>query len=297
MPCEWKITNFFYLQGLSVCFLYLLKFVSRCGKLFKSSLEVQYHAAKSGHSSFAESTEEKKPLTEEEKQQQLKLLESKIKEKRKEREEKEKNEALEREKNRIRSGKEMIAAKKKLEDEEFRKAIEQRKREKEEDRMARQKVRDQIEADKLARKAKQASGGGSSQAEAPVISPPAPTEAPKLVAAPAKDYAETRLQIRLTNGQALTQSFGAKEQLSAVRLFVEMNRTDDQGPFCLMTNFPKKVFTDEDFDKPLDILGKFIILLNHHLAAHKVIIPLMHKVYICPKKMDSHRYKFFCLSL
>lgn len=53
----------------------------------------------------------------------------------------------------------------------------------------------------------------------------------------------------------MTQSFGSKEQLSAVRLFIEMNRTDGIGPFQLMTTFPKKVFTDEDYDTPLDVLG------------------------------------------
>jgi hypothetical protein len=65
-------------------------------------------------------------------------------------------------------------------------------------------------------------------------------------------------QIRLTNGQALTQTFGSKEQLSAVRLYVEMNRTDESGPFSLMTNFPKKVFTDDDYEKPLDLLGMLL---------------------------------------
>lgn len=69
------------------------------------------------------------------------------------------------------------------------------------------------------------------------------------------------LQIRLTNGKTLTQSFGSKEQLSAVRLFVEMNRTDDCGPFNLMTNFPKKVFTEEDYDVPLDVLGMACLTL------------------------------------
>lgn len=63
-------------------------------------------------------------------------------------------------------------------------------------------------------------------------------------------------QIRLTNGQALTQTFGAKEQLSAVRVFIDLNRTDGNAPFSLMTTFPKKVFTAEDFEKPLEILGK-----------------------------------------
>lgn len=64
-------------------------------------------------------------------------------------------------------------------------------------------------------------------------------------------------QIRLTNGQALTQSFSVKEPLAAVRLYVEMNRTDPPGPFTLMTSFPRKVFAGEDFDKPLTELGEF----------------------------------------
>lgn len=75
--------------------------------MFQSQLEVEYHAVKSGHSNFSESTEEKKPLTEEERKEQLRLIEEKMKQKRKEREEKEKKEELEREKRRIQSGKEL----------------------------------------------------------------------------------------------------------------------------------------------------------------------------------------------
>lgn len=61
-----------------------------CGKLFKNQDEIEFHAAKTNHSNFSESTEEKKPLTEEEKKAQLALLEERMKQKRKEREEKEK---------------------------------------------------------------------------------------------------------------------------------------------------------------------------------------------------------------
>lgn len=68
------------------------------------------------------------------------------------------------------------------------------------------------------------------------------------------------LQIRLTNGQALTQTFSAKEPLAAVRVYIETNRTDGSGPFSLMTNFPKKIFQGDDFEKPLDVLGR-----NEHL--------------------------------
>ncbi|XP_025992920.1 UBX domain-containing protein 1 [Solenopsis invicta] len=223
-----------------------------CGKLFKSNLEVEYHATKSGHDRFSESTEEKKPLTEEEKREQLKMLEEKLRQKRKEREEQEKKNEFEREKNRIRSGKEMSEARKKLEELEMQKLLEQRKREKAEEKEARQRVRAQIEADKAARRAKAAAENSQS-----VNTTSVPLSATSSSASThhRKDYTETKLQLRLTNGQTLTQSFGSKEQLSAVRLFIEMNRTDGNGPFQLMTTFPKKIFTDEDYDTPLDVLG------------------------------------------
>lgn len=77
-------------------------------------------------------------------------------------------------------------------------------------------------------------------------------------------------QIRLTNGQALTQTFGCKEQLSAVRLYIEMNRTDGSGGFNLMTTFPRKVFTEEDYEKPLNILGQYeIYLLHNHISINR----------------------------
>lgn len=42
----------------------------RCGKLLRSEAEVQRHAAHTQHLNFSESTEEIKPLTEEEKKEQ-----------------------------------------------------------------------------------------------------------------------------------------------------------------------------------------------------------------------------------
>ena len=43
----------------------------RCGKLLKDADAVQFHAAKTEHSSFSESVEEIKPLSEEEKREQI----------------------------------------------------------------------------------------------------------------------------------------------------------------------------------------------------------------------------------
>ena len=65
------------------------------------------------------------------------------------------------------------------------------------------------------------------------------------------------LQIRLTDGKGLTQNFKAKETLAAVRVYIQMNRTDGNGPFSLMTSYPRKVFTEDDMDLPLKELGKY----------------------------------------
>ncbi|XP_055914249.1 UBX domain-containing protein 1 [Eupeodes corollae] len=225
-----------------------------CGKLFKDQSEVEFHAAKTGHSNFSESTEEKKPLTEEEKKAQLALIEEKLKQKRIEREERERVEALEREKNRIKSGKDMTEARQRMEEMEMKKIVEQRKREKEEEKAARERVRAQIEADKAARRARD-QGPTSPQS---AVSSTTPTPAPAAVVTspkqPPKDYTNTRIQIRLQDGSTLTETFGVKEQLSAVRVFIQMNQGTDL-PFGLMTSFPRKVFSDDDFEKPLEVLG------------------------------------------
>ncbi|CAG9817380.1 unnamed protein product [Phaedon cochleariae] len=258
-----------------------------CQKLFKSNEEVEFHAAKSGQSNFSESTEEKKPLTDAEKKEQLakieaKLrqrrlerearekeepllreknrinnfsesteekkpltdaekkeqlakIEAKLRQRRLEREAREKEEALLREKNRIKSGKEMLEAKKRHEELEMKKIIEQRKREKEEERLAKQRVRDQIEQDKLARKAK-FSGAASEPPVAPPVTTPAATPRP------AVNYTEIRLQIKLPDGSGLTQTFGAKEPLSSVRLFVEMSQKVNETSFSLMRSYPRKIW-------------------------------------------------------
>jgi len=48
--------------------------------------------------------------------------------------------------------------------------------------------------------------------------------------------------------------------MAAVRVYIELNRSDGDAPFCLMTNFPRKVFTSDDYEKPLDQLGNINII-------------------------------------
>lgn len=226
-----------------------------CGKLFKNSEEVEFHAVKSGHSKFSESTEEKKPLTEEEKKQKLKDIEEKIRARRLEKEKEEAKEALEREKKRISMGQNIADAKRKYQEDEMKRIAEERRREKMEDKIARQKIKEQIERDKLARKEMFANqGGASNSSPAPEVPKPQPASNPT----PKKDYTTTRLQIRLPSGSPIVHEFSAKESLSAVRLWISLNRTDGQSsdvPFTIATTFPRKVFTDEDMAKPLDVLG------------------------------------------
>jgi UBX domain-containing protein 1/4 len=220
-----------------------------CNRLFKSQIEVEFHAAKSGHSSFSESTEEKKPLTEEEKKQQLALIEEKLKQKRIEREENEKLEALEREKVRIKSGKDMTEVRRRMEDQEMLKILEQRKREKLEEKIARDRVKAKIEEDKLNRRARADKAAGI--AAPPIVEPVLNFSV--ATSPSSKEYVTTRIQIRMQDGSSIVEQFNVKEQLAAVRLFIQLKLGD--VPFGLMTNFPKKVFTAEDFETPLEKLG------------------------------------------
>lgn len=64
------------------------------------------------------------------------------------------------------------------------------------------------------------------------------------------------IQVRLLDGTSLMQTFKAKEQLAAVRLYIELNRKDGGEPFHLLTSFPRRIFTDEDMEKPLQELGE-----------------------------------------
>jgi len=225
---------------------------NECGKLLKSEQEATAHAARTQHTDFSESTEEIKPLTEEEKKEKLAQLQERMKQKRAEKEKQEKEEQIQREKMRRTQGQDISLAKQKQEEMELKKIAEEKRREKLEEKLARQRVKEQIEKDKRDRAAK--FGSNKSESSPPVAVPPSASPAPA-PAAPARDYTNCRLQIRLTNGQSLTQSFGAKEPLSAVRLYVEINRTDGGGPFSLMTTFPRRLYTPADMDQPLDALG------------------------------------------
>jgi len=121
------------------------------------------------------------------------------------------------------------------------KEMEKQRREKAADAKAKAAIKDQIAKDKAERASRQ-KGAAAAQPQ------PQPQPLPAAAAAPSAlvAYDTARVQVRLTNGQALQNTFSATDTLAAVYQWVEANRTDGAAPFNLSTNFPKRVFSRAD---------------------------------------------------
>ncbi|KAL7425147.1 hypothetical protein Q5752_000835 [Cryptotrichosporon argae] len=231
---------------------------SECGKVFRSSATASFHAQRSGHQEFEESTEEIKPLTEEEKKAKLAELREKLALKRaaqgKEDEMTQRaNEALRR-----KAGQDTGRIKEELQAKEIQKDAERKKREKIEDTKARAAIKAQIEADKRERTEKFArekalrDGAASPAASAS----PAPTPATKPVTN-SSDNPETRLQIRLSVGGApLIKTFPSDNTLVDVAEFVaSQNLAYNVDALTFASTFPRKTFARVEMGKTLKANG------------------------------------------
>ncbi|XP_074128541.1 UBX domain-containing protein 1 [Sminthopsis crassicaudata] len=201
--------------------------------------------------------EEKPPLSEEEKREQTKRMLELVAQKQKERGEREQREAVERERQRRRQGQELSAARQRLQEDEMRRAAEERRREKAEETAARQRVREKIERDKVERAKK--FGGTGSQMTSPATEPGPVPSSPSQEPPTKREYDQCRIQVRLPDGTSLTQTFKAREQLAAVRLYVELHRGEELGggqdPVQLLSGFPRRAFSEADMERPLQELG------------------------------------------
>uniref|UniRef100_A0A8C6C7J6 UBX domain-containing protein 1 n=2 Tax=Odontoceti TaxID=9722 RepID=A0A8C6C7J6_MONMO len=181
-----------------------------------------------------------------------------VAQKQREREEREEREALERERQRRRQGQELSAARQRLQEDEMRRAAEERRREKAEELAARQRVREKIERDK-AERAKKYGGHGGSQPCPPTTEPGPVPSSPGKEPPTKREYDQCRIQVRLPDGSSLTQTFRAREQLAAVRLYVELHRGEELGggqdPVQLLSGFPRRAFSEADMERPLQELG------------------------------------------
>lgn len=228
-----------------------------CGKHFRNTVAAEFHASKTGHVDFEESTQVIKPLTEEEKNAKLAEIQEKLAKKRAERAAEAAKEARANEQIRRKAGQDLVAAKEKMKEKEMQKALELKKREKEEERLAKERIRKQIEMDKLERQRKlQESKQGSSgnlSATTPTSATPAATTA--TATASSASYTEARLQIRFQNGSApLTNTFPADSKLEAVYTWIASERPGVMGK--LSQTFPRKVLDGPERSKTLKDLGK-----------------------------------------
>lgn len=200
---------------------------------------------------------QKRPMTEEEKREQVKRLEELMRVKQAERRERERAEEVEREKQRRKQGQELQQIRQKIQDDEMKKLADQRRKEKMEDKLARQRVKDKIARDREERAQKFGGGGPPSTAASSHPAPPSPSSPTSQGPPPTKkEYDESRIQVRMLDGSTITTVFKAQEPLAAVRVYVQMNGNTPEGQdFTLLSPYPRHVYTELDMEKPLKELG------------------------------------------
>ncbi|KAJ2536179.1 hypothetical protein EV175_006827, partial [Coemansia sp. RSA 1933] len=228
---------------------------------FKNEDLAQYHAVKSGHTDFAQSTEAVKPLSEEEKAEKLKQLQDRIKEKRQKREAAEKEEQRQNELIRRKAGQDQSAQQEKLKEDQILRDIEKRKREKENDKIAARKIKEQIEQDKKDRAARFAREKAERDGTAVPKEPKPAVVSTAHLQSVSSTSDQARLQIRpLLTGdgvptQPLARMFGANQTLKDVFDYIRKEIPSIGHHFKLSTTFPRKEFSAHHESKTLKELG------------------------------------------
>ncbi|KAF8316662.1 hypothetical protein DL93DRAFT_2077943 [Clavulina sp. PMI_390] len=236
---------------------------SECGKIFKNVDLANFHAEKSGHDQFEESTEEIKPLTEEEKKQKLEELRAKMAAKRAVKAAEDARENQANELIRRKAGKDQAVAREELKVKQALKEQEAKRREKIEEAKAKAAIKAQIEADKVARAQKAAKEKalreGKEWTDAGAVDKPgASTSAPAASTSSGvkgADYKDTRLQIRAAGG-TITLTLPSDQTLGdAAQAAAAQNPSIDPNTVSFTMNFPRKTFARADFTKSLRELG------------------------------------------
>ncbi|KAJ2903242.1 UBX domain protein [Zalerion maritima] len=127
---------------------------NECGKKFRSMEAAEFHASKTEHTDFAESTEEIVALTEEQKKQHLEELREKLKAKKATQSEADKAEAKKNEKIRMKSTRETADLKEEVARKTAMEEAAKKRKEQAEDREYKKRLLAQIETDKKERKRK-----------------------------------------------------------------------------------------------------------------------------------------------
>ncbi|KAK8158714.1 ubiquitin-related domain-containing protein [Phyllosticta citrichinensis] len=220
-----------------------------CSKTFRTQGEVQFHANKSGHANFEESTEVLKPLTEEEKKAKLEDLRLKLAAKRAGQAEQDKLDKQKNDEIRRKATKETQDAKEALQAKERIKEAQAKKREKQEEIEARKRVQARIEEQKEERRRKAELEKAARLGQAPPEAVPAAAPAPPK---PSAAYSEARLRLQTPSGTVQktlpveTTLFEVAHQLTQEKGITVTNFTQ---------TFPRKVFDSTDFGMTLKEAG------------------------------------------
>ncbi|KAK5992202.1 UBX domain-containing protein 1 [Cladobotryum mycophilum] len=226
-----------------------------CGKRFRNHDLASYHATKTEHTDFSESTDELAPLTEDEKKAKLEELRERLQAKRAVQASQDKEDAKRNEKIRQKSTKESQEAKEELARKEQIKEAQRKRQEKFEDAEAKKRIKAKIEADKAERrrKAEEEKAAREGRAPAEVAAPAAPAPAAAAAPRPKADHSEAKLKLQTDSGSILktlpaeTTLFEVAQQLQA--------ETGKEVTSFMMT-FPRKTFQgDVDFSKTLKEAG------------------------------------------
>ncbi|KAG8404832.1 hypothetical protein J3459_016644 [Metarhizium acridum] len=246
---------------------------NECGKKFRNHDLATFHATKTDHTDFSESTEEIAPLTEDEKKAKLEELRERLKAKRaaqsvQDKEDTKRNEvcqftcacpaknisfANQAQKIRQKSTKESQDLKEELARKEQIKEAARKRQEKQDDIEAKKRIKAKIEADKAERRRKAEEAKAAREGRAPEAAASASAPAAAAPPKPKADHNTARLRLQTPSGN-LMKTLPAETTLFELAQMVQAETGLAVTSFS--TTFPKQTFTgDLDMSKTLKEAG------------------------------------------
>jgi hypothetical protein len=229
---------------------------NECGKRFRNEALASYHASKTEHTDFSQSTEEIAPLTEEEKSAKLTELRERLQAKKAAQSVQDKEDHKRNEKIRLKATKETQEAKEELQRKEQIKEAARKRQEKLDDLEAKRRIKAKIEADKAERRRKAEEAKAAREGRAPEeTEAPAPAPAAAAPAAPRPKADHTAARLRLqTDGGNIMKTLPAETTLFELAQMLESETGNAVTSF--MTTFPKQTFEGSvDLSKTLKEAG------------------------------------------
>ncbi|KAK4104532.1 DNA-binding protein [Parathielavia hyrcaniae] len=225
---------------------------NECGKKFRNRDLASFHASKTDHTDFSESTEEIAPLTEEEKKAKLEALRKKLQEKKSNQSVAEKEEQKRNEQIRLKATKESQDIKENLQRKEQMKEAAKKRQEKLEDLEAKKRIKARIEADKADRKRREEEAKAQREGR-PLPGQTNTAPAPAATPSSGPSAATTRLRFQSKKG-VFVRSFPSETTLFEVAQQIQEEVIYPVKSFT--TTFPRKTFeAGIDFGKTLTEAG------------------------------------------